>query len=99
MTKAYLHLIKFCLSRGMKVSVYDGEEWAVRRSTSYQEIKEAAESVEMARFRVIDPEGACVMTAVVSCYGLAADETVIDWSDNEFGDAWIEAYEESIGVA
>ena len=46
--KAYKDLVKYALKNNDTVSVYDGEEWAVRRSVSFQEIVDAIESVEEA---------------------------------------------------
>lgn len=58
MKKAYLELIKKALDKGLTVSVWDSEEWQVKRSTSYQEIKDAIESVDISelRFRKKDCE-------------------------------------------
>lgn len=91
--KAFKHLIKYALSAGHTVSVYDGEEWQVKRSTGYKAIVEAVESVDEAQLRIRDTQGAVVAWALVSAYGLADDETVMDWSDNAFTEAWSEAYD------
>ena len=46
MQKAHLNLIKYSLSSGCTISVWDGEEWEVRKCASYNAIKEAIEAVE-----------------------------------------------------
>ena len=58
MKKAYLTLIKNALAKGLTVSVWDGEEWQVKKSSSYQDIKDAIESVDISelRFRKKDCE-------------------------------------------
>jgi hypothetical protein len=91
--KAFKHLIKYALSAGHTVSVYDGEEWQVKRSTGYKAIVEAVESVDEAQLRIRDNDGKVIAWALVSAYGLADDETVIDWSDNVFTEAGESAYD------
>ena len=86
---AYIHLVKTALSKGFTVSVWDGEEWQVKRSTSYQEINQAIKSVEEAKLRFRDGDQV-VGSALVSAYGLEPDETVIDcsstpWIDEALG--------------
>ena len=55
--KAYKTLVKNALSRDFSVSVWDGEEWQVKRSTKYQEIIDAIESVDFSELRIRDSEG------------------------------------------
>jgi hypothetical protein len=77
MKKAYLTLIKNALSRGLTISVWDGEEWQVKRSTSYQAIKEAIESVELAELRLRNEAGEVVGWAQI-IPDLDPEETVSD---------------------
>jgi hypothetical protein len=93
--KAYKHLIKHCLSMGCTVSVWDGEEWQVKRSTGYKAIIDAIESVEEAQIRIRQHDvvmGWCL----VSAFGLEDDETVINHSTTPFMDKWSEIYESTI---
>lgn len=94
--KAYKHFIKHCLKAGHTVSVYDGEEWQVKRSTGYQAIVDAVESVDEAQLRVRDSQGNVIAWALVSAYGLADDETMMDYSDNAFTEAWSDTYEATL---
>jgi hypothetical protein len=94
--KAYRHLIKHALSKGMVVSVWDGEVWEVKRSTKFKEIVECVESVEEADLKIRDADGKSIAWAMVSAYGLADDETVINHTDNDFMTEWSEAYEETL---
>ncbi len=91
--KAYKHLVKYCLAQGMTISVWDGEEWQIKRSKSYKEINEAIESVEEANITIRDADKEIVALAVCSAYGLEDDETVVDYSDNHFMNQWWESYQ------
>lgn len=86
MKTAYIHLVKTALENDYTVSVWDGEAWQVRRSTSYQAINEAIKSVDEAQLRFRDSGGQVVGWALVSAFGLEPDETVIDCTCQE----WIE---------
>lgn len=96
MKTAYIDLIKFALAKGCTISVWDGEEWQVKKSTKQKTIVEAVKSVEEAQLRIRDAAGNMVFWARVSAYDLQPDETVIDWSDNPFGNEWIEQYETAV---
>ena len=91
--KAYQHLVRYALAQGNRISVYDGEEWPVRESTNAQEIIEHIESVEEAELIIKDPIDRRDLWARVSAYGLADDETVIDYTVNDFMNSWEAAYE------
>jgi len=88
MKTAYITLIRAAINHGFTVSVFDGEEWQVKRSTKEGEIIEAVKSVEEASLRFRDANGENVGFALVSAYGLEPDETVIDCSANR---EWIDA--------
>lgn len=97
--KAYKHLIKYALAQGMNVSVWDGEEWQVKRSTSYKAITEAVESVEEAALRIRDKAGNVVTNSVsVSAYGLEDDETVTDYTITPMMEAWENEYNATTGA-
>lgn len=76
--KAYKALVKFALSQGCTVSVYDGEVWGVRRSVKYQQIVECIESVEEAALIIRDSEGNKLAWALVQPFGLEDNETLVD---------------------
>jgi len=82
MKKAHLELIKNALAKGLTISVFDGECWDVKRSSSYKEIKDSIESVEMAEIRLRNAEGDVVGWAQI-IDGLEPDETVADCTYNE----------------
>jgi hypothetical protein len=90
--KAYLHLIKFFLAKDCTISVWDGEEWAVSKSSSYNAIKGVIEGVEEAEIRVRNSAGEKILWASI-IPSLNPEESVSNWSDNEYGKAWVEAYE------
>lgn len=95
--KAFKHLIKHALGRNCTVSVWDGEEWQVKRSSRYSEIVAAVESVEEAALRIRDAQGETIVQSVtVSSFGLADDETIIDNTVCPFMEEWEEIYEATI---
>ena len=93
MQKAFEHLVEYALSKNCTCSVFDGEEWQVKRSTDIVEIVDAIESVDEARVRIRNSAGESLGSALISAYGLMPDETVIDHSDTEFMQEWWDIYE------
>lgn len=92
--KAYRHLVKFALSKSYVISVWDGEEWQVKRSNKFKEIIDAIESVEEAELRIRSTD-AITTWARVSAYGLEDDETVVDYYVNDFTKEWEKSYEQT----
>ena len=100
--KAYKSLVNTSIKHGFTVSVFDGEEWQVKRSQQPKAIFDAIESVEEAQLRFRDMDGCKCGWAVVSAFGLQDEETVIDHScvDNavptsamfQWLDNWSEQY-------
>lgn len=91
MKQAYLQLIKHAINdKGFTVSVFDTEEWAVKRSTSYKAIKEAIEAVGMAELVFRDAEGERTGWAHIVLMGNAPDETVSDFTANEWMESWFD---------
>lgn len=83
--KAYRNLIIDSLKRGHTVSVFDGEEWAVKKSTNAAECFAAVESVDEAQLRISDSEGNKLGWALVSDdLSFDPEETVIDYTDNDY---------------
>lgn len=87
--KAYKHLVKHSLSKGFTVSVFDGEEWQVNRSNKYQAIIDAIESVEESQLKIRNAEGDYMGWALI-IPSLFDDETVADFSSNEFMENWFD---------
>ena len=96
--KAYRHLVKHCLAAGCTVSVFDGEVWEVKRATREKLITDCIESVEEAQLRIRNKDGEIVGWALVSAFGLADDETVVDYTVNEFMNGWEAAYEQKLSA-
>lgn len=95
--KAYKHLVKYALAQGYNISVWDGEEWQVSHSNKYQNIIDAIESVEEAQIKIRIPEyGTLIAWALIIPFGLEDDETVADYSDNEFMMKWSLVYDKSV---
>ena len=85
--KAYKSLIKFALANNATISVWDGEEWQVKRSDGYQAIVDAINSVEVAELRIRDAEGNVVGWAQI-IPDLEDDETVADYTMTPFMEQW-----------
>jgi len=79
--KAYLTLIKKALKENLVISVFDGEEWAVKKSNKYTDIKDAIESVEEAQIIVRNLQGDKIGWALI-IPDLEPDETIADCSHN-----------------
>jgi hypothetical protein len=87
--KAYKTMLTTILNDGHSVSVFDGEEWAVKRSTSLKEIIGAVESVDEAQIRVRDANNEVIGWALIlpgESYGSKEidDCTIADHTDNEY---------------
>jgi hypothetical protein len=93
--KAYKHLIKYALSNGMTVSVWDGECFEVKRSTSFKQINDCVESVEVAELTIRDTNGEKQGWAMVAAFGFEQDETVLDHTMTAFLEAWDMEYRAS----
>ena len=89
MQTAYLALVRHALGLGYTISVWDGEEWQVKRSSSIKAITEAVKSVDEAELRFRDGDK-IVGWARVSAFGLETDETVMDHSLQPWLEAWSE---------
>ena len=99
MQKAYKHLVQYALAQGLVVSVYDGEEWQLKKSGDAKAICDAIESVEEASIIIRDADPfiiAYTARALISAYGLGDDETVIDHTDNEWMDEWWDEYKKTL---
>lgn len=90
MKKAYLELIKKALAKEYVISVHDGEEWAVKKSSSYQDIKEAIESVEVAELRIRSKDDEYIIGWAQIIPDLEPDCTVADYTANELMEDLVE---------
>lgn len=83
--KVHEYLICKSLELGLKISVFDGEEWQIKRSTNKKEILSAINSVEECELRFRNKNKEIVGWAKVSPFGLEDNETVRDCST----EAWM----------
>jgi len=103
--KAYEHLVRYALTTAHSIAVWDGEEWATDKwptdkSTDYKTIIDAIESVDEAEIVIRDrATGSRTAWARVSAFGLADDETVIDYTVHSFTDDWQAAYDRHLASA
>lgn len=93
--KAYEHLIRYALANGATVSVWDGGGWDQNRAgiDNAHHLIAAIEAVDEAEITIRDKHDRRLGWARVSAYGLADDETVVDYTVNDFMNEWEAAYE------
>ena len=79
MKNAIRELLRAGFAAGFTCSVWDGEEWQIKRSTSLNACMNAVQSVDEAELRFRDSAGEIVGWALVSdAVDLEPDEKVID---------------------
>ena len=91
MQAAYKALCKQAIADGNVISVWDGEEWADKRSNKIRSILSSIESVEEAEIVIRDVNGKKIGWALVSAFGLEPEETIIDCGAGDYVDAWFNA--------
>jgi hypothetical protein len=84
-------MIKAILADGNFISVWDGGEWAVKKSQGYREIMEAIESVECAEIRIRDEQGSKLGWAMI-VNGLEGEEEIADFTDNDYMNKLLDFY-------
>ena len=88
----YKHLIQYALDKGLTLSVCWEDETDLDKSSNFNEIVDAVEATESPVLVVFDGEenrGAAFIIV-----GLDDQETVADYSVNEFFDGWEKAFDE-----
>ena len=83
--RAATRLVDTILAQGHSISVYDSEEWTVKRSTDRAAILDALATTDMDRIRVRD-SGGNPLGSFDLIWGNDSDgtELIADHSDNEF---------------
>ncbi len=94
MQKAHLNLIKYALSSGCNISVWDGEEWAVTFNTSYNTIKEAIDAVEEAEVNIYKDGESIGWARIIFDWNQSPDEIVADYTCTQFMEQWNKQYTE-----
>lgn len=104
MKKAYLHNIKFALAEGYRLCIVDGEEGEILAKTrSYKEAKEAIECMDCTDIiwqtetsEAERADGAKPFKSLawftVNLWNDEPDETISDYSYNEYGKSWERVY-------
>ena len=86
--KRIQNLVAYTIKQGLYISVFDGEEWAIKMSNNKKGIIEAIESVEEANITIRDSDRKFIASAYIIPFGVSPDETVADYSDNEYMQKW-----------
>ena len=74
----YIQLVDNLLKDSLRISVWDGEDWGVRKSQDRIEILEMIEAVEDAQITAFDFTGHKVGWALIIPHGVCPDETIAD---------------------
>lgn len=84
----YKSYIQMALKNGNTISVFDGEEWPVKKSTDYKAIVEAIDSVEESQLKIRNQAGENLGWALLipGC-GSDGSEDIVDYSDNLYMNA------------
>jgi hypothetical protein len=91
--KAYKHLVKHVLATGGDITVWDGgDDPAEEHCDQFKKIIDAIEAVEEASIYIFK-DGATVGWARIVPFGLEDEETLVDYSANEFFTVWEEMYD------
>lgn len=93
MKNSIIHLIRYAKAQGCSVSVFDGEEWAVRRSNNEKEIMAAVNSVDECHLSIRKPHEIGRIGTAYIVNGLEPDELIADHTSNAFFDAWSAQYQ------
>jgi GTP-sensing pleiotropic transcriptional regulator CodY len=83
--KSYKSYIQLALKHGNTISVFDGEEWPVKKSTDYKAIVEAIDSVEESQLKIRNQAGELLGWALLIPTG--SEEDIVDYSDNLYMNA------------
>lgn len=81
------HLVDYALAAGAVISVWDGEDWGLKRSTDRQAVLTLVYDLDEAKLRFRDASGTRLGTALV-VNGNEPDELVADYSSTPFLEAW-----------
>lgn len=73
-------IIKEALAEGMTISVYDGDEWAVRKSTDYKQITAEIAATDETTLRIRSSDGKKIGD-ILLIHG-NGEEVISDHSDN-----------------
>lgn len=94
MKNAAHSLIDFALAAGHTISVFDGEEWSLRRSTDRKMIIADMEGVDEAQLLIHSSEDIkdLVIGSANIINGLDNDEIVADYTCTPFMEAWSKHY-------
>jgi hypothetical protein len=93
MKRSDYHLVEYALAHGHTLSVWDGEEWQVRRSSNYEAIAGAIDSVEESWLLIRDSNGNELGSAHTIPFNGEPCEYVADHSYNEYMINWHDEYE------
>lgn len=86
--KIYSRIVKDALARGFNVSVYDGEEYALKHSTSYTAIMEAGFSTDEDALVIYDNDKRLGFISLI--YGNSGWDVISDYTATDEMDALLQ---------
>jgi endonuclease I len=90
--KAYKALVKYALANGCSIRVASEGEWIGKRSTKYTEIISDIESCDYSEIIIRKGVEKVGWADIVLEYDQPHDESVSDWSVNDFMSGWEKEY-------
>jgi len=94
--KAYESLIQYCLLRQQTLSVWDGDSWALIKSSSYTAIMAAIGKKEEVTLKIFNGTQNVASVLVNPNDNVTPSSflaTICDWRDNGFLDDWVYQYQ------
>lgn len=92
--KAHAHLIAHALQLSYTISVWDGEEWQVEKSSDITKILDAVDSVDDSELRIFEGDKVVGWARIID--DGTAEETVSDHYINEWMEDWSKKYSEYV---
>lgn len=81
--KKAIRLIDILLEKGYMVSIFDSEEWSVKKSTDRALLIDNVAATDFEKYAVRDAEEK-LLGVFVLVYGNSVEELISDHTDNEF---------------
>tara|TARA_R110000822_G_scaffold204989_1_gene341614 strand:+ start:331 stop:615 length:285 start_codon:yes stop_codon:yes gene_type:complete len=91
MKNAYKNLVRHCLNDNCLISVFDSEEYQVKRSSNYKAIIDAIESTDEIMLLIRDSEKNKLGKAWI-IHDCDLDEKVWNFTDNDYMNKWFDQF-------
>ena len=82
-------IVTAAIDQGFAVSIHDGEEWAIKKSTNKKAAKAALGATDSETIRLRDIATEIKIGDILIVYGNSEEEAVSDYSDNPAMNAFL----------